>query len=324
MSAKVSVIMPVYNAEKYIDETIQSFLNQTYPNKELIIVDDCSSDNSYEIALQYSSKHPEIRTSRLAHNSGGPSIPKNTGIKMSSGQFICFLDHDDYDASEKISELVRVFDSYQETQVVFCDVYGMDESGKKEQVGTLARSNYVERAANYLTQCEQNIYQCNANYLGAIATKKVGISTQGVMIKKDALSVLEYHFNPEYGSCDDIDLWVRLIINFNVKFYNKPLAYFRKVGQSLSSQKERLLSDAAKYHQEHLHIFKDNLEKEEFIVYQKHLSSIFFRLGYVLSRKSPTLSRQNYIQSIRYQFRLQTIVAFLKTYIFQALDIKNQ
>jgi len=88
----VSIIIPVYNTEKYLRESIESAINQTWQNKEIIIVDDCSSDNSLEIAKSYESQ--SIRVYRNNKNSGQCSA-SNLGISKSKGDFIKFLDADD-------------------------------------------------------------------------------------------------------------------------------------------------------------------------------------------------------------------------------------
>ena len=92
---KVSVITPMYNCEKFISETIESVLNQTYTNWEMIIIDDCSTDKSKQIVKQYIERDKRIRLIALNENSGA-AVARNKGIEVSSGRFIAFLDGDDY------------------------------------------------------------------------------------------------------------------------------------------------------------------------------------------------------------------------------------
>lgn len=90
----VSIITPSYNSEEYIDETIQSVLAQTYPNWEMIIVDDFSKDSTKDIVKRYISSDNRIKLFELTHNSG-PSVARNTAISKAKGSFIAFLDSDD-------------------------------------------------------------------------------------------------------------------------------------------------------------------------------------------------------------------------------------
>lgn len=90
---KISVIVPVYNCEKYISKCIESILNQTFKDLELILVDDGSSDKSYEICSSFSQ---DSRVKLVRQENGGVSKARNLGIEMSKGDFITFVDSDDY------------------------------------------------------------------------------------------------------------------------------------------------------------------------------------------------------------------------------------
>ena len=93
MSEVVSVIIPAYNAEKYLAECIDSVLNQTYENVELIIVNDGSQDGTRDILDKYASKHSNIQV--IHTENGGVSRARNIGLKHASGDYIMFLDSDD-------------------------------------------------------------------------------------------------------------------------------------------------------------------------------------------------------------------------------------
>lgn len=90
----VSIITPVFNCEQYIDETIQSVLNQTHEHWEMIIIDDLSSDNTMKIVKEYAKKNPKIKYYQNTVNSG-PAKSRNKGIEMAQGRYISFLDGDD-------------------------------------------------------------------------------------------------------------------------------------------------------------------------------------------------------------------------------------
>lgn len=102
----VSIITPCYNAEKYIEETIKSVINQTYQNWEMIIVDDISTDNTISIINQYIMIEPRIRFYVL-DNKGGASIARNKAIRESNGKYIAFLDADDLWKEDKLSRQIE-------------------------------------------------------------------------------------------------------------------------------------------------------------------------------------------------------------------------
>lgn len=103
----VSVIIPVYNASEYISKCIESVINQTYPNWELILIDDGSNDNSLEICKYYSSKDNRIIT--LTQKNSGPSAARNSGIAISKGKYVTFIDSDDYITKTYLSDML-IFD----------------------------------------------------------------------------------------------------------------------------------------------------------------------------------------------------------------------
>ncbi len=97
----VSIIMPTYNSEKFVEESIESILSQTYPNWELIITDDNSSDNTRAILQRYAAEHKKIKIFFLYQNSGA-GYCRNNSIKHARGRYIAFCDSDDCWAPEKL------------------------------------------------------------------------------------------------------------------------------------------------------------------------------------------------------------------------------
>ena len=100
-----SIIIPVYNAERYINKCIDSVLDQSYANWELLLIDDGSSDNSGKICDSYSRKDNRIRT--IHKPNGGVSSARNLGIEQASGDFITFIDSDDWVESDYLQDFVN-------------------------------------------------------------------------------------------------------------------------------------------------------------------------------------------------------------------------
>lgn len=98
---KVSVITPVYNAEKYLSETIESVLKQTYKSFEYLLIDDCSTDNSASIIKEFEEKDSRVRYIKLSENSGA-AVARNRGLEEAKGRYIAFVDSDDKWYPEKL------------------------------------------------------------------------------------------------------------------------------------------------------------------------------------------------------------------------------
>src|SRR5699024_862006 len=98
---KVSVITPVYNAEKYLSETIESVLKQTYKSFEYLLIDDCSTDNSASIIKEFEEKDSRVRYIKLSENSGA-AVARNRGLEEAKGRYVAFVDSDDKWYPEKL------------------------------------------------------------------------------------------------------------------------------------------------------------------------------------------------------------------------------
>lgn len=105
-SEMISVITPVYNAEEFLIETIESVLNQTYDNLEYLLIDDCSDDNSPSIIKEYSKKDNRIKYIRLEQNSGA-AVARNTGLENAKGRYIAFMDSDDVWYLDKLEKQIN-------------------------------------------------------------------------------------------------------------------------------------------------------------------------------------------------------------------------
>ena len=123
-SPTISVIIPLYNAKKYIGECLDSVLNQTFQDFEVIVVDDCSTDKSVSVVQSYSLKFDgRLKFSKLKKKSaGGGSLPRNKGLELSRGKYIFFLDADDAITRTAFEELYTLAEKF-EADVVHCEKF---------------------------------------------------------------------------------------------------------------------------------------------------------------------------------------------------------
>ena len=105
MDKLISVIVPVYNVEKFLDKCISSIVNQTYKNLEIILIDDGSTDESVQICDKWQEKDNRVR---LTHKENtGVSDTRNIGLEKTTGEYICFVDSDDYIEPDYIENLYK-------------------------------------------------------------------------------------------------------------------------------------------------------------------------------------------------------------------------
>lgn len=218
---EVSVIVPTYNCESYIELTVRSILAQTFKNFELILVDDCSSDSTWKILNRLQSEYKNIKCVRLDKNSGGPAKPRNIGVKHASSNLIAFCDSDDLWSPIKL-----------ETQLAFFRSKGVDfvctqilEFTRNEQAQLLFRP--IDLLSSH-----------KINYLSNFIKNR--IATSSVLCNKNQLiDVGGFDEDRSLIAVEDYDLWLRLmeLENYYVLKIDAQLVGYRTSINSLSAGK---------------------------------------------------------------------------------------
>lgn len=206
----VSVVIPVYNAEKYIEETLASVWAQTYPHLEVVVVDDGSTDRSLKILEQFSDRIVLVR-----QKNAGAAAARNAGVQAARGRWIAFLDSDDVWHPEKVARQLASCGnrkwSYTDTQFMG----GINDGKRDSDLNT-------KHAGMVLKELITN------NFIG----------TSGVMIQRQCF--LEAGgFDKSLRSIEDWDLWIRLASRYEIAYADEPLVQYRihPASQSRSSRK---------------------------------------------------------------------------------------
>lgn len=230
MRPLVSIIMPAYNAEKYIGEAILSVQNQTFTNWELLIVEDVSTDNTVEIIKTACAKDIRISFQQLGQNSG-TGVARNTALQISRGRYIAFLDADDLWRNDKLETQINFLQS---NNFAFCFSYYDIISAEGVVTGTQVT------APESVTF--SNMFSCNwiGNLTAMYDSDKVGKLTIDSARKRQ-----------------DWNLWLTILRKID-KAHAIPesLAYYRRGNPSVSSGKIALLKHNylvyRKFHQLHI------------------------------------------------------------------------
>jgi len=162
----VSVITPMYNAEKYILETIQSVIQQTYKNWEMIIVDNKSTDNSILIVKSVEDKR--IKVVNLEYNSGGPARPRNIGIDNAKGEYIAFLDADDVWLPKKLEKQIRFLNKNKNVDICYTFANIIDEySVEKNKI----RKSKFKKLLDFFLSKKNVLYYINYVNINSVVMK---------------------------------------------------------------------------------------------------------------------------------------------------------
>lgn len=142
----ISVIIPMYNAEKYIGACLQSLVDQTYQDFDIIIINDCSTDNSVAEAEKFKTHFKgRLKIKSLPKNTGASAIPKNTAVQMSRSKYVTFLDSDDYISKTALEELVKVAEETDAEIIHSSRFFSFNDGEEKITVGTFQTTCHVDK-----------------------------------------------------------------------------------------------------------------------------------------------------------------------------------
>ena len=211
---KISVIIPTYNRGQYITQALESVLNQTFHDYEIIVIDDGSTDNTQEILKKFEGKIISLR-----QDNQGISNTRNRGINESHGAYITFLDSDDFWAPDKLEEQVKILDAYPKVGIVYARMPIINERGEKigMKPAGVSGKNFKELLEVW-----------------------GDIPTSTVMTRRDCFEKAGLFESP-LEPMEDIDMWIRIARFYDLyEIENKVLAYYRRHEEQITSKKTRV------------------------------------------------------------------------------------
>ena len=253
-NALVSIVINCYNGEKYLRQSIYSVLEQSYQNFELIFWDNKSTDQSKNIIQSYQDKRIRYFYSQK-HTTLYQA--RNLSLKECKGDFVCFLDVDDYFLKNKIAKQLSYFND-QKVGVVYSNYYRYYEDINKKKLLTnkqLPSGNLTQ----YILEESQ-------------------ISFMTVMIRKKSLDSLKFNFDRKYSIIGDYDLLYRLSFNWDFCYIEEPLAVYRIHKDNFSKNSILFIDELKDWYNKNYSFF---INKKNYI-YKK---IIFFQAKEYLSKK---------------------------------------
>lgn len=303
---KISVVIPAFNAELYIEKALKSVLRQTVSVHEIIIIDDGSTDHTCEIVQRIQKDQPKI----VLHTqkNAGASTARNSGIHRAIGDWILFLDADD-ECSEDLVEtyLNKINEVTGDISALYTAYYQINEHSK-----VISPQLYGKRLSAIEGFCD-------------ILIRNPIISPSGVLVKKNKLVEMS-GFNTSIKYVEDVDLWVRLLDkNYSIEYIDRPLSFIRRhvnnttSSMSTSHNAEKLIMD-----QYGLDYIKEKLYKRDYKMEKNSLDFALFLIRYKewrqceeLLENTPVLEDSPYY--ITYCF-LKSIVYIEERRFEEALD----
>lgn len=279
MKTKISVIIPFYNSRKFLKRAVISVINQTYRNIEIILVDDCSNDGSYKIAKKIQKTDKRIKVIKTLKNSGTVAHPRNLGIKFSKGNYISFLDADDYWYKDKLEkQLKKIGKNF--ICATACDYIDQNKNTKS---GWLLNS-FRLFAQNFIFKR----IICQGNYWLYIYNP---IIVSSVLINKKIFS--NFLFNEDKNIREDLFLWLKILKNNNKKiiFLKNRTLVISRTKKSMSSNQLEEFSKILRTLTSDI-LDTRNFKKITYILFGILLKSVKFL---ILSNYAAIKKRINYI-----------------------------
>lgn len=227
---RVSIIIPAYNAEKHISETIESILAQTYTDFECIFIDDGSTDGTVHEIKKYKDARIKVLSQK---NSGGPATPRNVGIREACGEFLCIFDSDDLMEPNKLEVSISKIESCPDINFLFTNFSSINESGGPIKENFLYEYETLWR----LLSNGRNTDACVLNsdsMLPALLTANF-IGTSSVILRKSAV-MERFEFNEALKNCDDYLFWISFLRFNNAIFVNQILHKYRVSSSGISAR----------------------------------------------------------------------------------------
>lgn len=224
MMKLVSIIVAVYNVDKYIEECLLSLVNQDYKNIEILIINDGSTDNSQKIIDEFTSKYDNIIS--YQKENGGVSSSRNLGLKHAKGEYILFVDGDDIIKTDMIHNMVNTIEQ-DNTDLVCCGYYYLYTDGTKEADFPKENKMFVNKAKSLLF--------LEGSLKGVVWNK---------LYKKNVIDTYKLSFDENIKIGEDIVFTVNYLGKLKeISLINKPLYYYRmRKSSALNYQNEKDLS----------------------------------------------------------------------------------
>lgn len=248
---KVSLVIPTFNCEQYLSEAIESVLNQTYCDFEILVVDDGSTDNTRAKIERYKSM---IRY--IPQNNQGPSAARNLGIRHSNGKYIGFLDADDLWFPEKLKLQVDYLEQVHDVGLVTCDALSFKDNT------ILVPSMAEER-------------KLHSGWVLKYLLRENFLNTNNVLIKRDVFEKVGF-FDEHRKFSEDYDLWLRIAKYYKIGYVDQVLTKYR------IHNKNRSLISREAVEKAHLELVLKYLKDGRFSFFQRRaiLAHNYFKYGY--------------------------------------------
>lgn len=276
----VSVIVPAFNCELYLEETIASLAAQTLREIEIIVIDDGSTDRTAQLAMACAESDSRVRLVSRIRASGRPACARNDGLRAARGRYIALLDADDIAVPTRIASCIAAM---QQTgaRFAFADYRHLhQESGTLERRTVLESTGFLRRAASYLCPVGGEVYLCEPTFPAFLLTS-TAVNTPTVVFERALLDSETTWFDESMVCSEDVDLWFRLAEHTRFVFISQVHALNRRHSASLTASNPIPTKlDAITVRRAHLKRLEPALSQTELAAARASVANLLWDFGY--------------------------------------------
>lgn len=266
----ISVIIPTYNSADYISKAVDSVLNQTHQDFEIIIIDDGSTDNTQQVIESYN----DNRIIYIKQKNAGPAEARNNGLKRAKGEYVAFLDADDKWVPDKLQLQIEAFKLNPSVSMVYSKLEILNKNNETDEIHSFKN------------------YPNNLELLKYLVFNHIAI-VPAVMIKKSYIDQVGF-FNPELYTGEDWDFWLRLASKSNFYYIDKTLVLRYRPKTSITYSTDYSVTEQCHKTVMDRFFAIENLDKKILMLKNQAYSFIYFDISslyFYKDRKNPPMDK---------------------------------
>ena len=309
---EISIIIPVYNAENFIEDTLNSILSQSFTHFEVILIDDCSTDASKDKITPFLSDNVHYFSEES--NTGGPSKPRNTGIEKSKGKYVMFFDSDDLMLPNKLEVTFNALEKNNNVGLLCTNFQSIDINSN------IIKSDFLREYQSFradLLHQNDKVYKLSGESAYVSLLKANFIGTSSVTIPKHVLNEIG-GFYEALTNGDDLYMWFKITKKFDILYIDQPFHQYRIQPNSISFR------GGSKNSLNRIYVLKKQLEMQQsdmnMALLDSRLSLNYHQAGTNELRNGCRSKARIYLlKAMRYQFKVATLKYYITSFLNQKL-----
>jgi succinoglycan biosynthesis protein ExoO len=275
---RVSIVMAVHDGARHVDAALASLVTQTFADFEVLVVDDGSTDATTAIVARSAAADARVRLLRRA-NAGRPAVPRNDGLALARGEYVGFLDHDDWSYPERLAQAVAALDRHPAWIAAFQDLDLVDAGGALLGQTWLTRLDFPRACRADWRETDDGWLESLPGFAAYASLHTPGMMMHSVLIARRRFRG-DLAFDTGFTICEDTDLWIRLALAGPVGLLPRACGAYRQHAGSLTTRRAAYLRDTARLHERNYERVRERFDAATLARYRERIGGHYANLGW--------------------------------------------